>query len=309
LLSVYVPREEAPALEKLAIALSGLVAATKGNPFRKDTVREMLVNAAYAGYVTPRRSKEPVNRGRHEPLVDWALFQRVQELRRARASTHHPGRPSGGYALSKLLVCHRCGSKMHGSVGGRRGERRYYCSRRKQDASCDQGIVKAEPLEEALADYGRGFTPPHEVRLAVIRRLKEATRGATAETEKAQRSRIAGQLERLKDLYLIGDVTKDQYAFRKQVLQHELASLEPPQVVDVSEAAAALTNFALFWEREHDPAERNKLLRLVFETVTQDSGDLVSVTPRQPFLPYVQWGQESGGKIRERRDSNPRPPA
>ena len=54
---------------------------------------------------------------------------------------------------------------MHGSMGGRKAERRYYCSRRKQDGSCDQPIVKAEPLEEALAGYVRGFSPPHEVRL------------------------------------------------------------------------------------------------------------------------------------------------
>jgi hypothetical protein len=67
-------------------------------------------------------------------------------------------------------------------------------------------------------------------------------------------------------------------------------------VADVSEAAAALTNFNLLREREHDPAERNKLLRVIFESVSQDSGQLVAVTPREAFLPYSQWGQESEGK-------------
>ncbi len=37
------------------------------------------------------------------------------------------------------------------------------CSKRKEDGSCEQPITKAEPLEEALAEYVRGFTPPHEV--------------------------------------------------------------------------------------------------------------------------------------------------
>ena len=198
---------------------------------------------------------------------------------------------------------------MHGNAGGRKGERRYCCARRKQDGSCDQPIVKAEKLEEALADYVRAFAPPKQVRLAVIRRLKEAAREATAEAEKVQRSRINGQLERLKELYVIGDLTKDQYVYRRQVLQQELAGLEPPRVVDVSEAAAALTNFGLFWERERDPAERNKLFRIIFESVSQDGGELVAVTPREAFLPYFQWGQQGGGEIRERRDSNPRPPA
>jgi site-specific DNA recombinase len=147
----------------LAIWLNACGARTaKGNPFSRDTVREMLVNIAYAGYVTARRSKDTTIRGQHEAIIDLGLFNRVQQLRLA----NHPGRPSGGYALSKLLICERCGSRMHGSAGGRTGERRYCCSRRKQDGSCDQPIVKAEPLQKALADYVRAFAPPKQVRLA-----------------------------------------------------------------------------------------------------------------------------------------------
>ena len=80
-------------------------------------------------------------------------------------------------------------------------------------------------------------------------------------------------------------------------------------LADVSDAAAALANFAWFWDQEADPAERNKILRLIFEHVAIDNGQIVTVTPRDAFLPYFQFGQESGGKERERRDSNPRPPA
>jgi hypothetical protein len=80
-------------------------------------------------------------------------------------------------------------------------------------------------------------------------------------------------------------------------------------LADVGHAAAALTNFGWFWDQETDPAERNKILRLIFEQATVDEGRIVSVTPRDAFLPYFQFGQESGGKARERRDSNPRPPA
>jgi hypothetical protein len=93
------------------------------------------------------------------------------------------------------------------------------------------------------------------------------------------------------------------------VLEAELATLEPPILSDVEKAAAALTNFAWFWQRETDPAERNLLLRLIFDHLTIDDGRIISATPRDAFLPYFQFGQERGGKARERRDSNPRPPA
>ncbi len=105
------------------------------------------------------------------------------------------------------------------------------------------------------------------------------------------------------------DFTRVQYDARKNILEAELATLEPPLILDISEAAAALTDFIRFWEEISDHAERNKILRVIFERVTVDDGRIASVTQRDGFLPYFQFGQEPGGKARERRDSNPRPPA
>jgi hypothetical protein len=92
------------------------------------------------------------------------------------------------------------------------------------------------------------------------------------------------------------------------VLEAELAVIEPPIVADVGDAIAALANFGWFWDQESDPAERNKILRSIFESVTVDDGMIVSVTPRDAFLPCFHFGT-NGGNERERRDSNPRPPA
>jgi DNA invertase Pin-like site-specific DNA recombinase len=282
---------------------------TKGRSFSKDTVREMMVNAAYAGYVTGRREKSREITGNYEPIVDWALFERVQEIRALRTRTLHPGRPSAGYALSGILCCERCGSRMHGSVGGRNRARRYVCSRRKQDGSCDAPIVPAAELEEGLANYLRAFDPPQQVRLAVLRRLREATQRGDERQAETRRRELLAQLARVKDLYVMGDLTKEEYSQRKRVLERDLPALEPQSVIDLGEAAAALTNFGLFWDKEREAAERNKLLRHILEKVTQDSGELVSVTPRGAFLPYFQFGAEVGWERRERRDSNPRPPA
>jgi hypothetical protein len=95
----------------------------------------------------------------------------------------------------------------------------------------------------------------------------------------------------LRDLYVLGDFAKNEYTYRRQLLQQELAALEPPVVDDAEEAAATLTNFALLWEREQDAKKRNKLLRSVFESLTQ--GELVAVTPRKASLPYFSF--EVGG--------------
>jgi site-specific DNA recombinase len=280
----------------------------KGNPFSKDTVREMLVNSAYAGFVGGRRDKEFAIKGNHPAIVDVALFEQVQELRSLRTTTLNPGRPSGGYALTKLAHCERCGKPLHGTTGGRSNVRRYYCSGRKQGTGCDQPIANADALEEQLAAYVRDFNPSPAVRKAVLRRLKEQAKLGQSD-DGARRRALETQLERAKELYLLGDFTRAQYDARKNILEQELATLEPPLILDITEAAAALTDFSRFWDEIPDHAERNKILRVIFERVTVDDGTIVSVTPRDGFLPYFQFGQESGGKARERRDSNPRPPA
>jgi hypothetical protein len=103
-----------------------------------------------------------------------------------------------------------------------------------------------------------------------VRGLKEQASSSTY-AEGARRRAIETQLERAKELYLLGDFSRDQYDARKRILEAELASIEPPILADVGEAATALTNFAWFWAQETDAKERNKILRLIFETVTVDN--------------------------------------
>lgn len=92
----------------------------------------------------------------------------------------------------------------------------------------------------------------------------------------------------------MGDFTLEPYEAHKRVLQTELATLEPPMLSDASDAAAALADFAWFWDQETDASERNKILRLIFERVTVDDARIVSVTPRDAFLPYFQVGHKRG---------------
>ncbi|MGH2871003.1 MAG: recombinase family protein, partial [Solirubrobacteraceae bacterium] len=79
----------------LALWLNARGARTnRDRPFSKDTVREMLCNAAYAGYVSGLRDKSRSIRGLHEAIVSDELFDRVQEVRSWRTTVVKPGRPS-----------------------------------------------------------------------------------------------------------------------------------------------------------------------------------------------------------------------
>ncbi len=56
-------------------------------------------------------------------------------MRRRRARTLKPGRPSNRYLLRGLARCERCHAKMHGTAVGRNLAARYYCSSRRGGGS------------------------------------------------------------------------------------------------------------------------------------------------------------------------------
>ena len=117
-----------------------------------------------------------------------------------------PGRPSEDYLLRKLLYCERCSARMHGNRRSSGKIRRYHCSTRRHGDGCDQPLAHAEPLEAQIVDWLRGFQPDAQPRIVVLATLRQAA--AQANDGSSRRRDLDGQLERLRDLYVMGDVTK-----------------------------------------------------------------------------------------------------
>jgi hypothetical protein len=75
-----------------------------------------------------------------------------------------------------------------------------------------------------------------------------------------------------------------------------------------------LADFSSFWEREHAPAERHRLLATLFEQVWQDDGRVVAIKPQPAFAAYFQAYCQPGERPlstmrcqeRERRGSDAR---
>lgn len=207
---------------------------SKGARTRRDrefcgyTVREMLRNAAYCGYVSGMRDISKTIRGLHEPIVPEDLFDRVQERRAYRATVKQPSPPSSEYLLRNLLSCERCGARMHGTRGSRPPIRRYQCSSRRYGNPCGQRITKAEPLENQVADWLRAFQPDAELRARVLEKIKAQAGEQNDGTQR--RAELTDQLRRLQDLYLLGDVTKAQYVMRRQAARDEKSAWRPQPI-------------------------------------------------------------------------------
>jgi hypothetical protein len=260
----------------------------------------MLVNAAYCGYVSGLRSKDRSVRGLHEPLVAEELFDRVQEICAWRTRVVKPGRPSEDYLLRKLLHCERCGSRMHGTRGLRAGIRRYYCSTHRCSSDCDQPIVKAEPIEDQLIEWIHDFQPDSQLRSHVLAALRAEAQNNGGDNVERRRE-LHGQLDRLRDLYVLGDLTKNQYVLKRQALQEELERTSPPLDPRLDQAEALLSDFARFWQTEPSPAERRKLFASLFDRIWQDTGVIVAVKPRPPFVRYFKTAERLNRQRKHRR--------
>ncbi|HEV3035905.1 MAG TPA: recombinase family protein [Solirubrobacteraceae bacterium] len=266
---------------------------TKGRAFSTDTVREMLSNTAYCGYVSARRDKSKAIKGLHEAIVPEELFDRVQLMRRQRARTLHPGRPSPRYVLRGLAHCRRCHARMHGSIGGRDLKARYYCSTRRANRSCDQPITSAEAIERQLVEFIASFKLGTNVREEIVRRLTNASAPETADTA-ARRQELEERLKRARDLYELGDLPRPEYIARRDAIHAELAALTPQPTLDLEHARQVLEDFAVFWKRENDPSAKRQFLHLIFDGVWLDDHRVVAVQPKPSFLPFFQQQRQRG---------------
>lgn len=289
---------------------------TRGNAFCSDTVRDMLGNLTYCGFVTAQRSSSKEIRGKHPALISEELFERCADLRRQRTTTRHPGRPSARYVLRSIVRCERCGGRMHGQTSGRRGAPRYYCSTRRKQSGCDQPLAPADAVEEQIAEFVADFRPSATIKDEILRRLASGEMSDDEDTARRRRQ-LKDRRTRLRDLYELGDLERGEYVAKREAIDAELDALAIGPSVDLDGARAVLEDFSRFWEAEPAAGPRRELLAQLFDRVWIDGKRIVAVKPTAAFADLFVPGNTNTAapedatvlKKRERRDSNPRPPA
>ena len=279
----------------------------RGRPLSKESVYEWLSNGVFAGYVGPRRGPiDPAARGHHDPIIERALWDRVQAVRAKRSSRRHGTRPSKHtYVLSGTAVCQRCGAKIYGSLGGN-GNRfaRYLCSTRHRHKKCDQPQAQAAVLEGELSDFLRTFQLSEPMVQATITRLHDRAGKQAKVPGKASITELRGRLARVKDLYELGDLSRDEFLKRKAKVVALMADAEPLAEVNLDRAIELLHNFPDLWDGEPDPKERQRFVQLVFDRIDVEAGHVVAVQPRSTLLPLFteREGVQSGSDGTRTRD-------
>ena len=97
-----------------------------------------------------------------------------------------------------------------------------------------------------------------------------------------QRHRLNRQLERLKDLYQLGDLERERYLADRERLRRELAAIKAQNTeenAELDELAGLLKNLQQGWDQATQE-QRNRLARLIFEEIVINDNRVVAMKPR-----------------------------
>lgn len=184
-------------LSELADELAVLGLTTRPTPKRLakplsvGLLSRVLHNRYYVGTVTYKGAEY---QGRHQPLIDQELFDRVQAVLLAHDLSGEKHRIHDHY-LKGSVVCGRCLSRL--CLTNAKGRYLYFfCAKRHRDGGCDQPYVLAETVEEEVirvyGDLRLGISEADGIRTALERALDHRQRSSAR-----QATRLRNRLVKL----------------------------------------------------------------------------------------------------------------
>ena len=291
--------------EKLAEA--GLrtrgTAKWKSQPVSEETLRGMLRDRYYCGYIT---YKGVEYKGRHEALISEPLFERVQRVLDShqgagvRNRTHH-------HYLKGLMWCARCARRfiVQRAVGRHGGEYYYFFCIGRQDGSCDHPYVPVEEMEKAVIRYyeTEDWLPAllrEEQFRAVVRADLEATSTESVSLSEELRQQYSERLKVLdnKESYLL-DLAAEE-GWPKETLREKIAAIRKERKDITGSLNAAekqlavgrhilghaldfLSDPAGVYVKARNDAVRVALNKAFFVRLMVDGKKVVGHTLREPF--------------------------
>ncbi|MUT67456.1 recombinase family protein [Paenibacillus sp. NEAU-GSW1] len=223
-----------------------------GNTFSTSAVKEILNNPFYNGKIRYNRyenwsnmrrrgkSTEPIIAdGRHEAIIHDALWEKVQFLLQKKSFT--PSRFfDGGFLLSGLIRCPKCGSAMvanrtqNKTKTGEIVNRLYYsCGafRNKGSSVCSANSIRKQEAEEEVMNRLTLVLSKKSILRAVVDKINHRLTTRTLPLQ-SELSHIRSQLEhavntkqRYLDLFEQGNVDKSLFTGRIQEIQAKIIKL------------------------------------------------------------------------------------
>lgn len=255
----------------------------RDHPFGKDTVRDMLCNAYYAGKIRYRgmtvrpkgvsfRSTPPrVSEGKHEAIISEDLWRRSQAVRASRWATVKSVKKTVRINLLQgLVVCSYCGRRLN--IQTPKNCATYYREnshhRGYHDCPYIGQSVRAEAIDAQVAELIRSIRLPENWEPIVRQMLHEQRDQVDPE---AERKEVRGQLRLMRENYERGLYEGKEYQYWQKVsaLKEKLALLERVPEPAINRAAQTLLDLSTTWESTTQE-ERRDLVHVMIQEVGVD---------------------------------------
>jgi hypothetical protein len=274
--------------------------------FHTDDVRRMIDNVAfYAGHLPRRKAKDtPVSimLDTHAPILPRELCERVAAVHQARHSRwgFGGGSPKHVYLLTNLY-CGECETHLIGHF--ERGTRSYRHSDQRKKRCSQPKYIRADAVEGGVFGYLDCFQAPEEMKGRIREKARRlAKQAASPEWENARRriAEGANKLERLKTLFVDGEIDKAEYQRRKTKIEEQQQEARqtlraaPPDVKTLDDLLPKVDQIALVI-REGDPAHQRVALTALFERVETLGGAVSKAIPREWARSFFN-GESKPGK-------------
>jgi len=266
-------------------------------PFTKDSVRDIVQNPIYAGYVTyagsdndgnKRRKPVEIFEGQHPSLVDYDIWRRAQRVRRNRYHrSHSRDSKARAYPLSRLVFCADAHMPMRGiSSGG--GRYRYYvdklCRQKLSKEHYHQPNVLATEIEEQVQALVTRMRIPATWRERILAYLYHDEGMAEVAYE---REIVRQRLQRAAELYDKGHYTREKLARVEAECRRQARAIEPDATPAGQDALALLDNLPALWEALTDE-EQNNLYRVLLNGVYVRGKEIAEIEPQRPFQALLE---------------------
>jgi site-specific DNA recombinase len=235
-----------------------------GKPFTKTSLYQLLRNVTYVGQVA---YKKEIHQGVHEPIIDRATWDRVQEhlTGNGRDGGARARNPSGAL-LKGLLFCAACGRAMTPTHCTKRGHIRYTyyaCSTNQKQGRrcCPTRPIRLEAIESFVLERIRAIGTDVELQQEVAARI-EPERDAQLDSLATEARGLTQDLARQ-------PLDGSSAALRLADIERRMAALEQVEI-DHREIADLLSRFDDVW-RALEPAERVRIVRFLIQRVEYDA--------------------------------------
>ena len=206
-----------------------------GKKIHRTRATFILSNPFYYGHF---RFNKEVYEGKHEPVVDKKLWDKVQEVMKERGRPRHKMK-NEPQAYCGLLSCATCGMMITGEYkvktqlnGTQHFYTYYHCTKKRRDMKCPEPCIRQESLDEQISSLLQKVSMPQDWADYLNMRLEkdkmESAQSVSifvSENEKKIQD-IVVRLQRLLDGYLDQDIDKEVYRSEKSKLLSEKKSLE-----------------------------------------------------------------------------------